>query len=248
MDYRKIYFDLITKRLKEPAAGSFEKHHILPKSIFGEGKIVCLTPREHFIAHKLLVKIFPDGVCRLKMLRALMIMSTTRDGLRLNSRTFEAAREANRYLSIHHNPAKRKEVRHKISMKKKGKSRPDMKGKSFMGASDEVVQEIKEKISIAKTGKKIDYPKNRKSREPNADTFAAISQGRRRQLDGISTLDDLEIYDKISKFKIYSKRGSFNSNIATILKIRGESIEKYFNRKDEEWVLKNRSEILAMRN
>lgn len=35
-----------------------ERHHIFPKSIFGENKtIVKLTYREHFIAHKLLLKI-----------------------------------------------------------------------------------------------------------------------------------------------------------------------------------------------
>ena len=41
-----------------PSKGN-HKHHIFPKSIYGQNKlIVILTPREHFISHQLLVKIF----------------------------------------------------------------------------------------------------------------------------------------------------------------------------------------------
>lgn len=44
------------KKGKDPY---FEKHHIFPKSIFGKNsKVVCLTAREHYIAHMLLWKGF----------------------------------------------------------------------------------------------------------------------------------------------------------------------------------------------
>ena len=241
MDYRKIYFNLIAKRLKEPAAGSFEKHHILPKSVFGEGPIVKLTIREHLVAHKLLARIFPEGskAC-LQMRRALFLMTHTRDGSRLSSREFESCRLANIELSRTYNGAKQPEVRKKISEKKKGRERSDMKGKRFMGASDEKIEEIKAKISKSRTGQSVNYPKNRKSREPNQKTFDAISAGRMRQLERCKSMTDDEVYSKLSSFKTYNDKGRLNSNIGMILKQRGESMEKYYDKKDGVWILKNK--------
>jgi len=76
MDYKKHYDQLILTRLKlkdkriklkQNKIQYFEGHHIIPKSLGGEGKsynfnhynIVLLTAREHFIAHWLLTKIDP---------------------------------------------------------------------------------------------------------------------------------------------------------------------------------------------
>ena len=68
MNYRAIYIKLVLrpelkKRIKH-CDTYYESHHIFPKSIFPEYKqnkhnLVLLTAREHFIAHKLLCKIFP---------------------------------------------------------------------------------------------------------------------------------------------------------------------------------------------
>jgi hypothetical protein len=54
----------------------YEKHHILPKSLFPlwtkrKSNIVLLTAREHFFCHQLLDKIYPDG----KMFLALWILA-----------------------------------------------------------------------------------------------------------------------------------------------------------------------------
>ena len=69
MDYKRIYDDLMQSRLlmkegriKLRKMGEyFEAHHIIPKSMGGEGKwgikhtnLVLLTGREHYIAHALL--------------------------------------------------------------------------------------------------------------------------------------------------------------------------------------------------
>ena len=64
MNYKKIYDDLILKRTSDPAKVNVEKHHIIPKCIGGSNdsdNIVCLTAREHFIAHVLLCKIYPNS-------------------------------------------------------------------------------------------------------------------------------------------------------------------------------------------
>jgi hypothetical protein len=66
MNYLKIYCNLIRKaekrgytKKKAKEQGMYvEEHHIFPVSIFGKNKrIVCLTAREHYIAHALLEKI-----------------------------------------------------------------------------------------------------------------------------------------------------------------------------------------------
>lgn len=54
----------------------FEKHHIIPKSLGGSNKkenIVKLTAKEHFICHRLLVKM-TDGKNKIKMSYALRCM------------------------------------------------------------------------------------------------------------------------------------------------------------------------------
>lgn len=72
------YFKLVEERTKTPLTeGLIETHHIIPKSIGGSNKpenLVKLTAREHYIAHKLLIKI-TSGISREKMIHALWGMS-----------------------------------------------------------------------------------------------------------------------------------------------------------------------------
>lgn len=60
MNYLKVYCNLIRKAEKRIIPkGYTEKHHVFPKSIFGNNnRIVVLTAREHYIAHALLEKIY----------------------------------------------------------------------------------------------------------------------------------------------------------------------------------------------
>jgi hypothetical protein len=84
MNYQKIYNDLVLKaksknriklKIDDPDFVYYENHHIVPKSLKGsddEENKVLLTAREHLIAHKLLIKIYPSA---LQLIRALWIMS-----------------------------------------------------------------------------------------------------------------------------------------------------------------------------
>lgn len=79
MNYKQIYDDLMSSRKlmfrSRKDETNYEEHHILPKSIRGkdnEENLVYLTPKEHFIAHKLLVVIYPGND---KIIRALFSMS-----------------------------------------------------------------------------------------------------------------------------------------------------------------------------
>ena len=74
--YKRIYDQLIGKRRRDVLDKKdcyCESHHILPKSLGGSDKadnLVNLTPREHYIAHRLLPK-FTEGNDHYKMQWAL---------------------------------------------------------------------------------------------------------------------------------------------------------------------------------
>ncbi len=88
MNYQKIYDQLIERGRKRNVSRliNVQNHHILPRSLGGDDgddNLVFLTPREHFIAHIILVKINPRDI---KMKRALGLMKSKG---RFNSRRYE---------------------------------------------------------------------------------------------------------------------------------------------------------------
>jgi hypothetical protein len=99
MNYLKIYVKLVKKaRDREIYCQAYEKHHVFPKSIYGKNNyIVKLTPREHYIAHALLCKIFikrygTKDKKSVKMIRAFWFMhsNSPRQSKRyVNSRMYE---------------------------------------------------------------------------------------------------------------------------------------------------------------
>lgn len=99
MNYSYHYINLILKAKNRFffSDGNFEKHHSVPKHWFNLNKtkkdydytIVFLSTREHFIAHKLLSKMFPKNA---KAQMALSRMSNTeskRIKYKVNSRCYE---------------------------------------------------------------------------------------------------------------------------------------------------------------
>ena len=103
MNYRHVYMLIIEHAKSEEKLGIrkrgngqyYEKHHILPKSIFPnwkkkESNLVLLTAREHFFCHQLLTKIYP---CQ-EMFRALSIFCKFKQQDRkLTSRQYQVCRE-----------------------------------------------------------------------------------------------------------------------------------------------------------
>ena len=75
MNYGKIYDALIEKANTRNLLGYSEKHHIIPKCIGGNNKkdnIAKLTAREHFVAHQLLVKLYPNNENLIYAVRAMV--------------------------------------------------------------------------------------------------------------------------------------------------------------------------------
>lgn len=64
MNYKKIYDNLISKGRNRVLNCHVERHHIIPKCMGGtddKENLVELTPEEHYVAHQLLVKIYPEN-------------------------------------------------------------------------------------------------------------------------------------------------------------------------------------------
>lgn len=102
MNYHEIYRSLIQNAKDEEAKGTrrkgrYERHHIKPKSIGGDNtsqNLVRLTPREHFIAHLLLERMFQKGSEEhRKMAFAAWRLANGGSSARISSRTYEIVRE-----------------------------------------------------------------------------------------------------------------------------------------------------------
>lgn len=81
MNYIKIYEQIINQAenqdRKKNINNVFEKHHIIPKSVNGgdyKDNLVLLTPKEHYICHKLLVEIYKGTKFERKMYYAMWCM------------------------------------------------------------------------------------------------------------------------------------------------------------------------------
>ena len=149
MNYSSIYNNLIQhrKNCELPEHEAHEVHHIVPVAHGGTNKkenLVKLTPREHYIAHRLLYKIYKDK----SMLYALWIMSHTRDGIKISSRTYQRLKED-------------------FSSANTGKNNP-MYGKPSKFRGVPRTQEVRDKISQSLTGRTISKEACRKISEAKA--------------------------------------------------------------------------------
>jgi len=64
MNYQKIYESLVDRGKKRLLEDYTESHHIVPRCLGGSddsNNLVNLTPEEHYLAHLLLIKIYPDN-------------------------------------------------------------------------------------------------------------------------------------------------------------------------------------------
>ena len=164
-----------------------ERHHVIPKSLGGSNdktNIVRLTAHEHFVCHKLLVKMLPDGEGKHEMIMArYRMMHKSKNNQRhiVNSREYERARvEWARALSESRKgkpgQLRSAETRAKMSARRKGfvfsdesreKMRQSALGRKHSDATKEKFktrssnrlgtkhsEETKLKMSLAKTSKK----------------------------------------------------------------------------------------------
>jgi len=144
--YTKWYNDIISHRKENPLNNSVyqEKHHIIPKSLGGSNKkenIISLTAREHFVCHRLLVKM-TEGKNKAKMSYAIRNMMNRENSYqtryKITSKIYdlimhETKEAIGKFLKGKHNPYYGKTHSNKIRelMKEKRKlQNPPMLGKN----------------------------------------------------------------------------------------------------------------------
>lgn len=82
------YENLIERARNRALTGYIEKHHIVPKCMGGKNNknnIVFLTPEEHYLAHYLLIKIYPDNH---RLLWAAMAMTNHTKNMERNNKLY----------------------------------------------------------------------------------------------------------------------------------------------------------------
>lgn len=199
--YFQIYVSICIRGLNRITPEIYERHHILPKcfKLGGEtdiDNIVCLTPREHFICHKLLTKFIFDKELKSKLAYALWqftkrytVRSREYDRLKsLLSETYKGLPKTEQHKNNLRKPKSNKEkmgrkkgcenpfkgikrsaeIGIKISKSKKGKNKGQQN--HFFGKTHS--EEIKQRLSEINKGKthseetKVKISSKLKGREP----------------------------------------------------------------------------------
>jgi hypothetical protein len=155
--YTRWYFNIITRAQSRSAVTQYiEKHHIIPKSLGGDNNptnIVLLTAKEHFICHRLLIKM-TTGKAKRSMAYAAWQMTWTngRDRYLPSARTYAELRKQlsetriGVALSEDHRKTMRKPKSKPMSAEHRARISAQHTGKVL---SDET----KQKISMARKGK-----------------------------------------------------------------------------------------------
>lgn len=144
--YTRWYFNIIAAAKLREIAEYNEKHHIIPKSLGGSNhtdNLVKLTAREHFICHRLLVKMVNHTKHRYQMWNAFSCMlyrkNKNQERHKINSKIFE---------NIKKEGAKIKSVR------MSGKNNPmfGVKGKDHPSYGKKWTEEHRKNASVAHQG------------------------------------------------------------------------------------------------
>lgn len=88
MNYKRHYDLLIQRSNNRIIDGYTESHHIIPKCLGGNDNndnLVDLTPEEHYLAHQLLVKMYPEHP---GLIYAAMMMTIHTTDNRMNNKLF----------------------------------------------------------------------------------------------------------------------------------------------------------------
>jgi hypothetical protein len=154
MDYTKIYQQLIeraqqralSKKEANEILGYSEAHHILPRCMDGTdeiGNIAHLSAREHFIAHLLLVKIYPND---LGLINSVYMMSFHSTLGRMNNRLYDWVKRKRSILQSENQKGTTKETNARVAKQ----------SKTVTGRTKETHEykaEIGKKLSLQRKGK-----------------------------------------------------------------------------------------------
>ncbi len=125
MNYQKIYDSLIQRAKYRTVDFYTESHHILPKCLGGDNSLsnlVRLSPEEHYLAHLLLVKIFPNND---KIVLAARYMTVDHNGTRVNNKMYGWLKR--KHSEVRKNFVYSEQARKKMSLSASGRKSSDEK-------------------------------------------------------------------------------------------------------------------------
>jgi hypothetical protein len=106
MTYLKLYNKLIEhakEQNRKKGSDYLENHHIIPKCLGGSNKkenMVLLTAREHFLAHKLLSKAYPENKSLFMGYHKMSLSSSeNQQRIKLSSKEYEQLRIKNAFFN-----------------------------------------------------------------------------------------------------------------------------------------------------
>lgn len=220
MNYLKIYTTLCRRGInrKLDCQIKSEIHHVFPESIYGENNLTStLTTREHLVAHMCLLRAFIKRY-------GMNDLSTKKMAMAVHKMVYRLSRQLNCRITSRHYEAARLAAR----LSKIGTARNDMKGKAYFGASEDAILAGIEKMRKKKTGEKINYPKNRKSRIQLTKTNDKISSSRKMTNAKYKLMSSEEFTIWVNSQKLFMKDGRKNGNVTRAIVARNEQIEKYY--------------------
>jgi hypothetical protein len=187
MNYELIYKKIIKRGKERILEGYKESHHIIPRCMGGSddsSNLVKLTPEAHYVAHQLLVKIYPGNH---KLIFAANMMKVDQSNRRANNKIYgwirrkvilalsESAKKTNKGRLVS------AETRAKISLALKNKVVSEETRAKLRVARSKLTDETrakigsvhKNKIVTAETRAKIGYASSNRSAETRAKLSAA---------------------------------------------------------------------------
>lgn len=158
MDYKAHYNRLIERaKCRSILPGIyFEEHHIIPKCLGGadkSGNLVKLFPEEHYVAHQLLVKIYPKNQ---KLIYAALMMTVSSEKQIRNNKLYKWIK--NKCSQVRKNIPKTEEHKRNISLSLLGKSNEKIKG---------VPKTTEHRLKMSKA--KLNVPKSKEHKEKLAE-------------------------------------------------------------------------------
>ena len=128
MNYKQIYETLIGRARNRILESYTESHHIIPRCMGGDNSeinLVELTAEEHYVAHQLLVRIYPQEY---GLIKAAVMMALNTGGNRPNNKLYGWLRKKHSESTsgknnINFGKPRSAEVKEKISLSNIGKSK-----------------------------------------------------------------------------------------------------------------------------
>lgn len=230
MNYNFIYIELIERSFSRKLEGYVEKHHIIPKCMGGTDEIkniAILTPEEHYLAHLLLVKIYPQNRKLIYAANAMCRLSPTANNKRSNKVYGWLRRKHSEVMSSDMtDKVKSQEVREKIRKSLIGKKHSTEtkekignihRGKTPWNKGLKHTEETKKKISEKTKGRvysqdiinkredtiRANRSKYRKHTQETKDKMSALRKGKPSSRKGVPISEETKA--KIRETKLRKK-------------------------------------------